>query len=789
MKKFIFIGGIFFVIFSFYSISVYALPEGYQVQAGSAEFNQPDSNTLNISTSDKVIINYQSFSIAQPEAVNFYQPSTSSVALNRVVGQSPSEIFGTLTATGKIFLVNPNGILFGPTSHVDVAGLVASTLDISNNDFLNGNYIFNKYADKIGASVINQGYIQAKSAVLMGSAVKNEGKIVTTLGKTTLASGEKTTLSLDTAGMISVAVDEPVKEEVLQDGAEIKSGVENSGEIEADGGVVVLTAEALDNVFDYAVNNEGVIEANAIDTTTGKVILTANQRVNVAGTINAEGGTVEVDSQGADFRGQINAESGIYNMNDRDTTISGTYSGSQIFSDNGNITVRGDLTVNNGSLTLTADSDGNCCGDFIQDYGVITVSDDIKISGYNITLRAISCGGEINVNASNNITIALPWNYKKEFSINHDLISSDLSNFPVLVKLDSSNFDFSHAKSNGEDIRFVSENGLPLSYEIEKWDSSHQEAYIWVKLPSVSAASDTKFYMYYGNSQAVDAQSPQDVWDSSYSLVLHLNESSGTHSDSTSNQNNATPYGGVDEDADGIIAGCDYFDGSDDYLKVEHASSLNPSSGITVEAWVNIQDLGTWGSIIAKDESDTNRSYALLTDATWNIMKFSVFQSNAEKPSGDWSAPDLNTWIYVVGVYDGSNVQIYGNGELKSESPLSGALDDSTADVMIARNERMSNADNDSYVQGYIDEVRISSIGRDLAWVTASYNTVTSSNFLAVSSSSAVTGMNSSGSIRYYMFLPHPQLIFWLPERFKESELVKQIFRKPPLAVIDASRL
>ncbi|MFN7170726.1 MAG: filamentous hemagglutinin N-terminal domain-containing protein, partial [Candidatus Omnitrophota bacterium] len=337
--------------FSLWPKQAFPLPEGWSVQEGSADFNQPDSQTLNITTSDKAIINYNSFSIAQPEAVNFYQPSSSSVALNRVVGLSPSEIFGILTATGKIYLINPNGILFGPTSRVDVAGLVASTLDITNEAFLSGNYVFNKYADKIGASVINQGYIQAKEVALLGSAVKNEGQIVTTLGKTILASGEKMTLGLDTAGMISVVIDEAVKESI----SGVTDGVKNTGTVQADGGTVVLTAKALDDVFNYAVNNEGIIQANAIDTSSGKVVLTANQRVKVAGEINAVGGEVNVDSQGADFSGIINCETGIYNLHGGDTNLSGTLSGDQTFSDALNINIVDDFTVTSGDLTLIAD--------------------------------------------------------------------------------------------------------------------------------------------------------------------------------------------------------------------------------------------------------------------------------------------------------------------------------------------------------------------------------------------------------------------------------------------------
>ncbi|MCK5306963.1 MAG: filamentous hemagglutinin N-terminal domain-containing protein, partial [Candidatus Omnitrophica bacterium] len=114
-----------------------ALPEGEEVVSGSAEFSRPDDNTVNITTSDKAIINYETFNIAQPETVRFIQPSSSSSALNRVVGINPSEIFGSIQSNGKIFLVNPNGIFFGPSSRVDTGSFLASTLDIKNEDFQN----------------------------------------------------------------------------------------------------------------------------------------------------------------------------------------------------------------------------------------------------------------------------------------------------------------------------------------------------------------------------------------------------------------------------------------------------------------------------------------------------------------------------------------------------------------------------------------------------------------------------------------------------------------------------
>ena len=148
----------------------FALPQGEQVQSGQATFDRSQSDVLNIhQSSDKMIADYQGFSIAGHEAVNFLQPSSSSIALNRVVGADPSNIFGTLTATGKIFLINPNGVLFGPSAHVDTHGLVASTLNITNDDFLNGNYRFNNP----GGNVLNQGRINAP-----GSYVALLGKIV-----------------------------------------------------------------------------------------------------------------------------------------------------------------------------------------------------------------------------------------------------------------------------------------------------------------------------------------------------------------------------------------------------------------------------------------------------------------------------------------------------------------------------------------------------------------------------------------------------------------------------------
>ncbi|MDD4909945.1 MAG: filamentous hemagglutinin N-terminal domain-containing protein [Candidatus Omnitrophica bacterium] len=252
---------------------VRALPEGEAVVSGSADFSYPDANTMNITTSDRVIIDYQSFSIAQPETVRFIQPSGSSVALNRVRGGDPSTILGSLLANGKIFLINPNGILFGANARVDAAGLVASTLDISNEDFLEGRLNF----QGVGGYIINQGILTAKPGgyiCLLSGAVDNQGAIQTVLGTVVLASGEKATLNLDDLGQISVVIDESVKQEVFgPDGEKQNDAVKNSGTISAAGGIVTLTAKALNDVFDHAINNSGRIEAKSLVERNGEVEL------------------------------------------------------------------------------------------------------------------------------------------------------------------------------------------------------------------------------------------------------------------------------------------------------------------------------------------------------------------------------------------------------------------------------------------------------------------------------------------------------------------------------------
>src|SRR5581483_2293119 len=165
---------------------VLALPSNGQVAAGSATIQQVDQSTTQIDQStDKAIINWQGFSIDGGQTVRFQQPNVNSITLNRVVGADPSVILGQLLANGRIFLINPNGILFGPGSRVNVGGLLASTLNISDQNFLSGRYQFTQDPSKALATIINQGTIQVSDhgvAMLIAPGVVNEGLIVANLG-------------------------------------------------------------------------------------------------------------------------------------------------------------------------------------------------------------------------------------------------------------------------------------------------------------------------------------------------------------------------------------------------------------------------------------------------------------------------------------------------------------------------------------------------------------------------------------------------------------------------------
>lgn len=311
---------IFLVSFLTYLIGifpsmVFALPTNGTVQAGSATINQPTSQQMTIQqTTEKAIIDWQGFSIGSSEQVDF-QLSQGGVTLNRVTGNDVSQIFGKLTSNGDLWLINPNGILFGTNSQVDVNGLLATTSDISNADFLNNNYNFG-IPSNLASTVVNQGTITAAEGglvALVAPGVQNMGIINARLGKVSLASGKTFTVDLYGDQLINLGVDSQVMGQVTgMDGEALSSLVTNSGSVFADGGVVRLDVNAAQNIVDHVINMDGVIQAHSVSEKNGAIILSGGDagEVSVTGTLDASGygegetgGTVHVLGDMLSFSG------------------------------------------------------------------------------------------------------------------------------------------------------------------------------------------------------------------------------------------------------------------------------------------------------------------------------------------------------------------------------------------------------------------------------------------------------------------------------------------------------
>lgn len=259
--------------------TAYALPEGGQVAAGQAAITTAGSTMTIAQQTAQAIINWQNFGIGSGEAVHINQPNSQAMLLNRVIGSNPSEIFGQLTANGQVILVNPNGVFFRPGSSVDVGGLTASTLNIANEDFLKGQL---RFAGDSQNPVINAGSINAQNGYvnLLAKEVVNEGIIAAQTGSVNLAAGSGMSLDYNGDGKMTVAV---------TDGA-YQSAVTNKKLIQADGGLVVMTASGKDALMDSAVNNSGMIQANTLGEATGQISLTGDN-IATTGTISADGGS------------------------------------------------------------------------------------------------------------------------------------------------------------------------------------------------------------------------------------------------------------------------------------------------------------------------------------------------------------------------------------------------------------------------------------------------------------------------------------------------------------------
>nr|WP_314487130.1 YDG domain-containing protein [uncultured Pseudomonas sp.] len=256
-------------------------PQGGEITAGNGSISQAGATTTITQGSQNLSVNWQSFNTSSAESVKFVQPSTSAVAVNRIADANPTQFFGQLDANGKVYLVNPNGIVFGAGSQVNVGALVASTLDISDRALSAPTQTFSGSGT---GTVVNQGNIATKQGgyvAFVGNKVENQGTIKTPGGATALGAGSEVTLSFTGDKLVNLQVDKSTLQGLAQ----------NGGLIQADGGAVVMSAGAKDAVLASVVNNTGIVQARSVQNVNGTIVLGggAESVVSNSGTLDASG--------------------------------------------------------------------------------------------------------------------------------------------------------------------------------------------------------------------------------------------------------------------------------------------------------------------------------------------------------------------------------------------------------------------------------------------------------------------------------------------------------------------
>ncbi len=338
---------------------------------------------------------------------------------------------------------------------------------------------------------------------------------------------------------------------------------------------------------------------------------------------------------------------------------------------------------------------------------------------------------------SRDTTIA-QWRYAARLHLNTTSsgagVSGNVMNFPVLVRLTASNFNFGQAKTDGSDIRFTTSNGVPLSYEIERWNAGTQQAEIWVRVDTVygndSAQSLT---MQWGNGNAAAQSNGPAVFDTAagFQGVWHLGETGGgAAKDATANHYDGTPSDTAPGSVAGTIGRCRSFNGSSNFIRMNGtaAGKLNfPENGIyTMSAWAYADSLDDGFHLVA---GKGNEQYYLklkqsvpTTTMRWEFVEY--------HDKAGWlitnGSPTARAWTYIVGIRKGTAQYFYMNGTLV----------DSTISVTSSPASR--NTGNDASIGkflsmpadsmeglcaflGMIDEVRISNVAYDGDWIKLCY--------------------------------------------------------------------
>ncbi|WP_346308796.1 YDG domain-containing protein, partial [Limnohabitans sp.] len=312
------------------------LPQGGRVSQGQVTISQSGQQMAITQSTTKAVVNWDSFDIGANAKVNIAQPSSQSVLLNRVLSDNPTQILGQLQANGQVVLVNPKGIVVGSDGSVSASAFTASTLNISDADFMAGNGRYTREGST--GEVVNKGRINVAPGgyvALLGARVSNEGQIIAPQGAVALGAAETVTVPIGRTGKIKLELTP----------ASINASVANQkgGVIVAEGGQVYMQAAALGQAV------ASVLHSGHIDTSGAQ-----------AGAVHvlADGGQIKVDgsitanSSGQDDQGQLRKGGDIFIGRDEETGVlarTTDASGAQLESQRGFVETSGDHLVTTGT--------------------------------------------------------------------------------------------------------------------------------------------------------------------------------------------------------------------------------------------------------------------------------------------------------------------------------------------------------------------------------------------------------------------------------------------------------
>ncbi|MHA2202428.1 MAG: DUF2341 domain-containing protein, partial [Candidatus Hodarchaeales archaeon] len=297
-----------------------------------------------------------------------------------------------------------------------------------------------------------------------------------------------------------------------------------------------------------------------------------------------------------------------------------------------------------------------------------------------------------------------------------------LTNFPVLIELNDQSFKTGRVQPDGSDFLFVDGNGTKLAHEVESFtqDTSHGNLTAWVSIPSLSIINDTTISMYYGNNDLESQANPEVVWDSSYRGVWHLNnDPTGTMYDSTSNNFDGSSGGSMTQSdlvttkiGDGIT-----FDGLNDYISFPDPLTTET---MTVSSWFYLDAASTdWITIAMRCDGMGWFDWQLYARASdgelTNEAVYRTFYPSTSEVGSNFVL-SVDTWYYVVGQHNGTHNLFFIDGSLSEIDNDSNTVKDNNENMWIGGNDQWG-----EYLEGLIDEVRVSSIARSETWLTIEY--------------------------------------------------------------------